>query len=186
WDMVRRMGFEGGKVLEPSMGTGNFYSMMPADLKARSQLTGIELDETTGEIAKQLFPQSNVRVMGYQDSKTPDGFYDLIIGNWPFENTPVADRRYNKLNPMLHDYFFLKTMDQVRPGGIVIGITSAGSMDKQNTGIRRELAKQAELVASIRLPSGAFQEYAGTKVVTDIVILRKRPQRLVAVPNDAT
>lgn len=186
WDMVRRMGFEGGKVLEPSMGTGNFYSMMPADLKARSQLTGIELDETTGEIAKQLFPQSNVRIMGYQDSKTPDGFYDLVIGNWPFENTPVADRRYNKLNPMLHDYFFLKTMDQVRPGGIVIGITSAGSMDKQNTGIRRELAKQAELVASIRLPSGAFQEYAGTKVVTDIVILRKRPQRLIAVPNDAT
>ncbi|QLI49470.1 hypothetical protein vBPaeMUSP25_31 [Pseudomonas phage vB_PaeM_USP_25] len=186
WDMVRRMGFEGGKVLEPSMGTGNFYSMMPADLKARSQLTGIELDETTGEIAKQLFPQSNVRIMGYQDSKTPDGFYDLIIGNWPFENTPVADRRYNKLNPMLHDYFFLKTMDQVRPGGIVIGITSAGSMDKQNTAIRRELAKQSELVASIRLPSGAFEEYAGTKVVTDIVILRKRPQRLVAVPNDAT
>lgn len=186
WDMVRRMGFQGGKVLEPSMGTGNFYSMMPADLKARSQLTGIELDETTGEIAKQLFPQSNVRVMGYQDSKTPDGFYDLIIGNWPFENTPVADRRYNKLNPMLHDYFFLKTMDQVRPGGIVIGITSAGSMDKQNTTIRRELAKQAELVASIRLPSGAFEEYAGTKVVTDIVILRKRPQRLVAVPADAT
>ncbi|MFG0381114.1 PLxRFG domain-containing protein [Pseudomonas sp. zbq_18] len=186
WDMVRRMGFTGGKVLEPSMGTGNFYSMMPADLKARSQLTGIELDETTGAIAKQLFPKSNVRVMGYQDSKTPDNFYDLVIGNWPFENTPVADRRYNKLNPMLHDYFFLKTMDQVRPGGIVIGITSAGSMDKQNTGIRRELAKQAELVSSIRLPSGAFSEYAGTKVVTDIVILRKRPERLAAVPADAT
>ncbi|MGE0106406.1 MAG: helicase-related protein, partial [Thiomonas sp.] len=186
WDMVRRMGFEGGKVLEPSMGTGNFFSMMPADLKARSQLTGIELDETTGAIAKQLFPRSNVRIMGYQDSKTPDGFYDLIIGNWPFENTPVADRRYNKLNPMLHDYFFLKTMDQVRPGGIVIGITSAGSMDKQNTTIRRELAKQAELVAAIRLPSGAFEEYAGTKVVTDIVVLRKRPQRLVATPSDAT
>lgn len=186
WDMVRRMGFEGGKVLEPSMGTGNFFSMMPADLKARSQLTGIELDETTGAIAKQLFPRSNVRIMGYQDSKTPDGFYDLIIGNWPFENTPVADRRYNKLNPMLHDYFFLKTMDQVRPGGIVIGITSAGSMDKQNTTIRRELAKQAELVEAIRLPSGAFEEYAGTKVVTDIVVLRKRPQRLVATPSDAT
>ena len=186
WDMVRRMGFDGGKVLEPSMGTGNFYSMMPADLKARSQLTGIELDEATGAIAKQLFPKSNVRVMGYQESKTPDNFYDLVIGNWPFENTPVADRRYNKLNPMLHDYFFLKAMDQVRPGGIVIGITSAGSMDKKSTLIRRELAKQGELVASVRLPSGAFQEYAGTKVVTDIVILRKRPQRLESVPSDAT
>lgn len=186
WDMVRRMGFDGGKVLEPSMGTGNFYSMMPADLKARSQLTGIELDEATGAIAKQLFPKSNVRVMGYQESKTPDNFYDLVIGNWPFENTPVADRRYNKLNPMLHDYFFLKAMDQVRPGGIVIGITSAGSMDKKSTLIRRELAKQGELVASVRLPSGAFQEYAGTKVVTDIVILRKRPQRLESVPSEAT
>lgn len=186
WDMVKRMGFTGGKIQEPSMGTGNFYSMMPADIKARSQLTGIELDETTGAIAKQLFPKSNIRVMGYEQSKTPDGFYDLIIGNWPFENTPVADRRYNKLNPMLHDYFFLKTLDQVRAGGIVIGITSAGSMDKQNTMIRRELARNAELVAAIRLPSGAFQEYAGTKVVTDIVVLRKRPERLAAVPADAT
>lgn len=186
WDMVKRMGFTGGKIQEPSMGTGNFYSMMPADIKARSQLTGIELDETTGAIAKQLFPKSNIRVMGYEQSKTPDGFYDLIIGNWPFENTPVADRRYNKLNPMLHDYFFLKTLDQVRAGGIVIGITSAGSMDKQNTLIRRELARNAELVAAIRLPSGAFQEYAGTKVVTDIVVLRKRPERLAAVPGDAT
>lgn len=186
WDMVRRMGFKGGRVLEPSLGTGNFYSMMPADLKARSELTGIELDETTGAIAKQLFPKSNIRIMGYQQSQTPDNFYDLVIGNWPFENTPIADRRYNKLNPMLHDYFFLKTMDQVRPGGIVIGITSAGSMDKQNTSIRRELARQAELVASIRLPSGAFEDYAGTSVVTDIVILRKRPERLVAVPEGST
>lgn len=184
WDMVKRMGFTGGKVQEPSMGTGNFFSMMPADLKSRSQLTGIELDETTGAIAKQLFPRSNVRVMGYQESQTPDGFYDLIIGNWPFENTPVADRRYNKLDPMLHDYFFLKTLDQVRAGGIVIGITSAGSMDKQSTMIRRELARKSELIASIRLPSGAFADYAGTKVVTDIVILRKRPERLVAIPKD--
>ena len=185
WDMVRRLGFTGGKVLEPSMGTGNFVSMMPADLKARSQVTGIELDETTGAIAKQLFPQSNIRIMGYEKSRTPDDFYDLVIGNWPFENTPIADRRYNRLNPMLHDYFFLKTLDQVRPGGIVIGITSAGSMDKQNTMIRREMARKAELLASIRLPSGAFQEYAGTKVVTDIVILRKRPERLAMVPQDA-
>ena len=184
WDMVKRMGFTGGKVQEPSMGTGNFFSMMPADLKSRSQLTGIELDETTGAIAKQLFPRSNIRIMGYQESKTPDGFYDLIIGNWPFENTPVADRRYNKLDPMLHDYFFLKTLDQVRAGGIVIGITSAGSMDKQSTMIRRELARKSELIASIRLPSGAFADYAGTKVVTDIVILRKRPERLVAIPKD--
>lgn len=186
WAMVERMGFEGGRVLEPSMGTGNFFSMMPPNVKARSQLTGIELDEATGAIAKQLFPQSNIRVMGYQDSKTPDNFYDVVIGNYPFENTPVADRRYNKLNPMLHDYFFLKSMDQVRPGGLVISITSTGTMDKQNSSIRRELAKQADLVAAIRLPSGAFKDYAGTSVVTDIVILRKRQDKAAMVPEDAT
>lgn len=186
WDMLARMGFDGGRVLEPSMGTGNFFSMMPADIKSRSQLTGIELDEMTGAIAKQLFPQSNVQIMGYQDSKTPDNFYDVVVGNWPFENTPVADRKYNKFNPMLHDYFFLKTMDQVRPGGIVIGITSAGSMDKKNTVVRGELAKQAELISAIRLPSGAFKDYAGTSVVTDIVILRKRPEKLGMIPKDAT
>lgn len=186
WSMVERMGFDGGRVLEPSMGTGNFFSMMPPNVQARSQLTGIELDEMTGAIAKQLFPKSNIQVMGYQDSKTPDDFYDVVIGNYPFENTPVADRRYNKLNPMLHDYFFLKSMDQVRPGGIVISITSSGTMDKQNTGIRRELAKQADLVAAIRLPSGAFKDYAGTAVVTDIVILRKRQEKLAMVPEDAT
>ncbi|OLF38015.1 hypothetical protein BTW00_02325 [Psychrobacter sp. C 20.9] len=186
WSMVERMGFTGGRVLEPSMGTGNFFSMMPAHVQSRSQLTGIELDEMTGSIAKQLFPQSNIQVMGYQESKTPDNFYDVVIGNYPFENTPVADRRYNKLNPMLHDYFFLKSMDQVRPGGLVISITSSGTMDKQNEGIRRELAKQADLVAAIRLPSGAFKDYAGTAVVTDIVILRKRAEKAAIVPEDAT
>lgn len=178
WDMVRRMGFTGGRVLEPSMGIGNFYGMMPLDLKERSQLAGIELDPVTGGMAQMLYPNANVKVMGYQNSKTADDFYDVVIGNWPFENTPIADRRYNRLNPMLHDYFFLKTLDQVRPGGIVIGITSAGSMDKKSPLIRRELAKKAELVAAFRLPSGAFEEYAGTKVVTDIIILRKRPERL--------
>jgi N12 class adenine-specific DNA methylase len=119
--------------------------------------------------------------MPFQDSRTPDGFYDVVIGNWPFENTVISDRRYDKLSPFLHDYFFLKAVDQVRPGGIVMGITSSGTMDKKATGIRRALAKNAELVAAYRLPSGAFQENAGTKVVTDIVILRKRaePEALV-------
>lgn len=181
WDMVRRMGFAGGRVLEPSMGIGNFFGMMPADLKDRSQLAGIELDPVTGGMAQMLYPDAAIKVMGYQESKTPDDFYDLVIGNWPFENTPIADRRYNRLNPMLHDYFFLKTLDQVRPGGIVIGITSAGSMDKKGAAIRRELAKKAELVASFRLPSGAFEAYAGTKVVTDIIILRKRPEPIANV-----
>ncbi|TDW63089.1 N12 class adenine-specific DNA methylase [Novosphingobium sp. PhB55] len=176
WAMMQRMGFKGGRVLEPSMGIGNFFGMMPAELAGRSQLAGIEMDSLTGGMAQLLYPDANIRVMPYQKSQTPDGFYDLTIGNWPFENTVIADRRYDRLSPLLHDYFFLKTLDQVRAGGIVMGITSSGSMDKKATGIRRELAKKAELVAAFRLPSGAFAEYAGTNVVTDIIILKKRAE----------
>ena len=184
WDMVRRMGFDGGRVLEPAMGIGNFFGLMPLDLKNRSQLNGIELDPVTGGMAKMLYPDANIRVMAYQDSKTPDDFYDLIIGNWPFSETVVADRRYNRLRPVLHDYFFLKAVDQVRPGGIVIGITSAGTLDKKNPTVRRELAKKAELIAAFRLPTGAFEKYAGTNVVTDIIILRKRPEPLSSVEGE--
>jgi N12 class adenine-specific DNA methylase len=181
WDMLRQMGFKGGRVLEPSMGVGNFFGMMPRDLMDKSDLTGIELDGLTGGMAKILYPQANVQIKGYEQSKTPDNFYDVVIGNWPFANVPVADRRYSNLSPSLHDYFFVKALDQVRPGGIVIGITSAGTMDKQATTIRTHLAKGAELVAAFRLPSGAFEKYAGTSVVTDIVILRKRETPLHSV-----
>lgn len=184
WEMARRLGFAGGRVLEPSMGIGNFYGMMPADLRAASQLAGVELDEVTGSMAQLLYPEANIRVMGYEQSATPDHFYDLVIGNWPFENTVIADRRYNRLSPYLHDYFFLKAIDQVRPGGLVIGITSSGTLDKQRGAIRTELAKKAELVVAFRLPSGAFEQYAGTKVVTDIVILQKREQPLGLVASE--
>lgn len=176
WDMARMMGFKGGRVLEPSMGIGNFFSMMPADMAAKSDRTGIELDKTTGAMAKVLFPQANISVKGYQDSLTPDGFYDLVIGNWPFAKEGPVDRRYDRLSPSLHDYFFLKAIDQTRPGGLVIGITSAGTMDKKGRAIRLEMAKNADLVAAFRLPSGAFKEYAGTAVVTDIIILKKRAE----------
>lgn len=184
WAMMQRMGFKGGRVLEPSMGIGNFFGMMPAEIAGRTQLSGIELDSLTGGMAQLLYPDANIRVMGYQQSTTPDGFYDLVIGNWPFENTVVADRRYDRLSPYLHDYFFLKAVDQARAGGIVMGITSSGTMDKKATGIRRELAKKAELVAAFRLPSGAFADYAGTKVVTDIVILRKRTEPISLADNE--
>ncbi|HJV52799.1 MAG TPA: helicase-related protein [Noviherbaspirillum sp.] len=176
WDMVKRMGFAGGRVLEPSMGIGNFYGMMPAELVSRSNRAGIELDPVTGSMAQMLYPDANIKIMGYEQSKTPDNFYDLVIGNWPFADYSPADRRYNRLSPMLHDYFFLKALDQTRPGGIVIGITSAGTMDKKDSSVRTELAKKGELVAAFRLPSGAFEEYAGTKVVTDIIVLRKRAE----------
>jgi N12 class adenine-specific DNA methylase len=182
WSMLERMGFSGGRILEPSMGIGNFFAMMPPEIMNRSLLGGIELDPVTGGMAEMLYPDASVNIMGYQESKTPDDFYDVVIGNWPFENTVIADRRYNQLSPLLHDYFFLKAMDQVRPGGIVMGITSNGTMDKKSSTIRTALAKKGELIAAFRLPTGAFKEYAGTSVVTDIVILRKRqePMQLVA------
>jgi hypothetical protein len=180
WDMARRMGFTGGRVLEPSVGIGNFFGLMPRDLMAASDLTGIELDQLTGGMAKILYPGANVQIKGYQDSKTADGFYDLVIGNWPFAQHAPADRRYAKLSPSLHDYFFLKALDQVRPGGLVVGITSRYTMDKQGRAVRAHLARNAELVAAYRLPAGAFEKYAGTGVVTDIIILKKREAPLAS------
>ena len=175
WRMMDRMGFQGGKVLEPSMGVGNFFGLMPRPLMASSILTGIELDRITGAMAQLLYPDASVRVMGYQDSRAPDGFYDTVIGNWPFAaDKGFADRRYDKLSPSLHDYFFLKALDQTRPGGVVIGITSAGTMDKAGRAVRLELAKKGELIGAFRLPSGTFGRYAGTSVVTDIIELRPR------------
>lgn len=174
WDMVRAMGFKGGRVLEPSMGIGNFFGLMPRDIMGASTLTGIELDTVTGRMAKLLYPDAGIHIKGYQESSTPDNFYDLVIGNWPFSAISPADRRYDRLSPTLHDYFFLKGLDQTRPGGLVVGITSAGTMDKSGRATRLELARKGELIASFRLPSGAFEKYAGTSVVTDIIVLRKR------------
>lgn len=174
WDIVKQMGFNGGRVLEPSMGVGNFFGMMPRDLMANSRLTGIEWDRTTAAMAKLLYPDAGVHNKPYQDSRTPDNFYDLAIGNWPFSNKSPADRRYDRLGPSLHDYFFLKALDQTRPGGLVAGITASGTMDKVSRSTRMELAKKGELVAAFRLPAGAFEQYAGTHAVTDLLVFRKR------------
>lgn len=185
WSVVRKLGFKGGRVLEPAMGIGNFFGLMPKGLKNKSQLAGIELDQLSAGISKILYPQANIQQMGYQESNTPDDFYDVVIGNWPFDSVGPADRRYNKLSPSLHDYFFLKALDQVRPGGLVVGITSRYSMDSVSKSIRRELAKKGELVTSFRLPSGAFNDYAGTSVVTDIIILKKRAEPLLNLDDEA-
>lgn len=179
WEMVRRMGFAGGRVLEPSEGIGNFFSLMPRDLMEKSQLTGIEMDPTTSAIAKMLHPKVNHRTMPYQHSTTSDNFYDLAIGNWPFSNNDKpADRRWDHLEATVHNFFFIKALAQVRPGGLVVGITSTGTMDSKSSRIRKYLAARGELVAAFRLPSGAFGKYAGTKVVTDLIILRKREKEL--------
>lgn len=184
WDIAQKLGFAGGRVLEPSMGVGNFFGMMPLGMMEQSKLTGIELDKLTGGMAKLLYPGANIQIKGYQDSKTADDFYDLVIGNFPFSNIAPADRRYLALSPTLHDFFFLKGLDQVRAGGIVMSITSAGTMDKKGTAVRLALAKKAELVASFRLPSGAFQKYAGTSVVTDILIFKKREEPLADLSGE--
>jgi N12 class adenine-specific DNA methylase len=174
WAAVQRLGFQGGRVLEPAAGVGNFFAMMPKAVQDASQLTGIELDELSSGILKHLYPNATISNKPYQESQTPDGFYDLVIGNWPFASTGPADRRYNKLSPSLHDYFFLKALDQVRAGGLVVGITSRYSLDGKGNAVRQALARKADLVAAYRLPSGAFKEYAGTAVVTDLIILKKR------------
>lgn len=184
WDMVRAMGFKGGRVLEPSMGVGNFFALMPRDLMGASHLTGIELDKLTGGMARILYPQASVQIKGYQDSQTADHFYDLVVGNWPFSSVAPADRRHGKLGATLHDFFFVKALDQVRPGGLVVGITSSGTMDKLGKPVRIHLAKNAELVAAFRLPSGAFEKYAGTSVVTDIIILKKREKPVLDVTKE--
>ena len=173
WNMAKQMGFKGGKVLEPSMGVGNFFGLMPKDIAEKSQLTGIELDRTTGRMAQALYPQANIQIKGYQDSLAPDNFYDLIIGNVPFGNFSIADRKYGKLKPLIHDFFFLKGIDQLKPGGLMMAITSKGSLDKADARVRMELAQKADLVAAFRLPTGAFDKYAGTNVVTDILIFKK-------------
>jgi len=176
WELAARLGFAGGRILEPSIGIGNFFGLMPRNVMERSKLAGIELDTLTGGMAQILYPQANIQIKGYQESKTSDNFYDLIIGNWPFAKDGPADRRYRQISPSLHDYFFLKAIDQVRPGGLIIGVTSSGTMDKIGKLTRMELAKKGDLVAAFRLPSGAFKQYAGTDVVTDIIVLKKREQ----------
>jgi N12 class adenine-specific DNA methylase len=175
WDAARRLGLKGGRILEPSLGIGNFFALMPPEVRGRSQLTGVELDTSTGEMAKLLYPNANVEVKGFQDLKVPDGFYDFAISNVPFGDYRVHDKEYNKYPANIHDYFFLKSLDKVRPGGVVAFITSTGTMDKSATRVRGAMIeKGADLVAAIRLPAETFQKTAGTSVVTDIIFLKKR------------
>lgn len=175
WGAAKRLGLKGGRVLEPSLGIGNFFALMPPEIRGRSQLTGVELDTSTGEMAKLLYPNANVEVKGFQDLKVPDGFYDFAISNVPFGDYRVHDKEYNKYPANIHDYFFLKSLDKVRPGGVVAFITSTGTMDKAATRVREAMIeKGADLVAAIRLPAETFQKTAGTSVVTDIIFLKKR------------
>ncbi|OZQ91465.1 helicase [Paenibacillus sp. VTT E-133291] len=179
YDCLENMGFRNGNVLEPSCGIGHFFGLVPESLKD-SRLFGVELDSVTGKIAKQLYPQASIAVSGFEQTNLPDSFFDLAVGNVPFGGYGVADKRYDKHKFLIHDYFFAKTLDKVRPGGIIAFITSKGTMDKKNPVVRKYIAERAELLGAVRLPNTAFQANAGTEVTADILFLQKR-DRMVAV-----
>lgn len=172
YDAVERMGFRSGNILEPSMGVGNFFGMLP-DTMQDSRLYGVELDSITGRIAKKLYPQADITVAGFETTDHRD-FYDLAVGNVPFGQYKVNDKAYNKLGFSIHNYFFAKAIDQVRPGGIVAFITSRYTMDSKDSTARKHMAERADLLGAIRLPNNAFKANAGTDVVSDIIFLQKR------------
>ena len=172
YDAVEQMGFRTGNILEPSCGVGNFFGMLPESM-AGSRLYGVELDSISGRIAKQLYPKADITVAGFETTDRRD-FYDLAVGNVPFGNYKVNDKAYNKLGFNIHNYFFAKSLDQVRPGGVVAFVTSRYTMDAKDSTVRRYLAQRAELLGAIRLPNNAFRANAGTDVVSDILFLQKR------------
>ena len=181
YDAVERMGFQSGNILEPSMGVGNFFGMLP-DNMADSRLYGVELDSITGRIAKKLYPQADITVAGFETTDRRD-FYDLAVGNVPFGNYKVNDKAYNKLNFSIHNYFFAKAIDQVRPGGIVAFVTSRYTMDSKDSTARKHMAERADLLGAIRLPNNAFKANAGTDVVSDIIFLQKRDRPIDHEPD---
>ena len=172
YDAVERMGFQSGNILEPSMGVGNFFGMLPTSM-ADSRLYGVELDGITGRIAKKLYPQADITVAGFETTDRRD-FYDLAVGNVPFGQYKVNDKAYNKLGFSIHNYFFAKAIDQVRPGGVVAFVTSRYTMDSKDSTARKHMAERADLLGAIRLPNNAFRANAGTDVVSDIIFLQKR------------
>ena len=181
YEAVCSMGFETGNILEPSMGVGNFFGLLPESMQ-NSRLYGVELDSITGRIAKQLYPKADITVAGFETTDRRD-FYDLAIGNVPFGQYQVNDRAYNKLGFSILDYFFAKALDQVRPGGVVAFVTSRYTMDKQSPEVRKYIAQRAELLGAIRLPNNAFKANAGTEVVSDIIFLQKRDRPIEIEPD---
>ena len=181
YDAVEKMGFQSGNILEPSMGVGNFFGMLP-DTMADSRLYGVELDSITGRIAKKLYPQADITVAGFKTTDRRD-FYDLAVGNVPFGQYKVNDKAYNKLGFSIHNYFFAKAIDQVRPGGIVAFVTSRYTMDSKDSTARKHMAERADLLGAIRLPNNAFRANAGTDVVSDIIFLQKRDRPIDHEPD---
>ena len=182
YNTLKNMGVEQANILEPSCGIGNFLGMLPQEMKS-SKLYGVELDSISGKIAKQLYQKANIKIKGYEKSDFPDSFFDIAIGNVPFGDFKVNDKRYDKNNFLIHDYFFAKTLDKVRPGGVIAFVTSKGTMDKASPEVRRYLAQRADLLGAIRLPDNTFTKNAGTKVTSDIIFLQKRENLTDVMPD---
>ena len=168
--------------MEPSMGIGNFFGCIPTPMQ-KSNLYGVEIDSISGRIAKQLYQNAKISITGFENTEYPDNFFDVVIGNVPFGDYKLHDPKYNKYNFRIHDYFLAKSLDVVRPGGIVAVITTKGTLDKSNPAIRKYLAERAELVGAIRLPNIAFKDNAGTEVTADILFLQKRERKVDIEPD---
>lgn len=173
WKIIEKMGFKNGNVLEPAMGIGNFYGNLPSNLE-NSKLYGIELDSLSGRIARKLYPNADIEVNGYADTRYQDNFFDLAISNIPFGNIPIYDSKYKHTNFLIHDYYFQKTLDKVRAGGIIAFITSTGTMDKNDFRVRKYIAERADLIGAFRLPNDTFKNIANTKASTDVIFLKKK------------
>ncbi|MCL2776070.1 MAG: hypothetical protein FWD71_22415, partial [Oscillospiraceae bacterium] len=182
YETLERLGFKDGNILEPACGVGNFFGLLP-DIMQKSKLYGVELDSITGRIAQQLYPNADIKIMGFEKTTMPDAFFDVAIGNVPFGSYKLSDPKYNKNDFLIHDYFFGKALDQVRPGGIVAFITSKGTLDKANPEVRKYIAQRAELLGAVRLPNDAFQKNAGTEVTSDIIFLQKRDRLIDIQPE---
>lgn len=182
YQTLQNMGLEQANILEPSCGVGNFLGMLPQEMQ-NSKLYGIELDTISGKIAKQLYQKADIKIEGYEKANLQDSFFDAAIGNVPFGDFKVNDKRYNKNNFLIHDYFFAKTLDKVRPGGVIAFVTSKGTMDKANPEVRKYIAQRADLLGAIRLPDNAFTKNAGTKVTSDIIFLQKRENLTDIMPD---
>ena len=182
YQALENMGLKSGNILEPSCAVGNFIGMKPESL-SDCKIYGVEIDSISGRIAGQLYQKSTVAVQGYEEAELPDSFFDVAIGNVPFGQFKLSDRRYDKNNFLVHDYLFAKTLDKVRPGGVIAFITSSGTMDKKNPAIRRYIAQRAELLGAIRLPNDTFKKNAGTEVTSDILFLQKRDRMVEAEPD---
>ena len=182
YDAIERMGFKSGNILEPACGVGNFLGLLPESMQ-NARLYGVELDVLSGRIAQQLYQKANITINGFEKTDMPDSFFDVAIGNIPFGDYKISDKRYDKNNFAIHDYFFAKTLDQVRPSGVIAFITSKYTLDKQNPDVRKYIAQRADLLGAVRLPNDAFLKNAGTETTMDILFLQKRDRPMDIEPD---